>query len=255
MRDLIGIRLVLTIAGVLAGVAFTLVAGYDSVLVMGAAAAGFALLLGSLQLLFGVALQGELRFGWITVTELLRQALVVAMHHRARGGEWRSRPVLPRPDPRLRPHARAHGVACAPRDAAAAGLSPAALVAAAAAHRRLRDRRGAELGLLPHRHTGAVAAGQRARDRLLRDGVPRGGGSHRRARADHRGRLPDPHARRARRHKSARQCRLAPGGGGTDPRHLDDARPVPGGGADHRRAGRAISSIRAFRCCASRASR
>jgi O-antigen/teichoic acid export membrane protein len=79
MRDLIGIRLVLTIAGVLAGVAFTLVAGYDSVLVMGAAAAGFALLLGSLQLLFGVALQGELRFGWITVTELLRQALVVAI--------------------------------------------------------------------------------------------------------------------------------------------------------------------------------
>jgi O-antigen/teichoic acid export membrane protein len=79
MRDLIGIRLVLTIAGVLVGVAFTLVAGYDSVLVIGAAAAGFALVLQSLQLLLGVALQGELRFGWITVIDLLRQALIVAI--------------------------------------------------------------------------------------------------------------------------------------------------------------------------------
>jgi O-antigen/teichoic acid export membrane protein len=79
MRDLIGIRLVLTVTGVAAGVAFTLAAGYDSVLVMGAAASGFALLLQSLQLLLGASLQGELRFGWITVTELLRQALFVAI--------------------------------------------------------------------------------------------------------------------------------------------------------------------------------
>lgn len=79
MRDLIGIRIVLTVLGVLAGVAFTLAAGYDSVLVMGAAAAGFALLLQSLQLLLSASLQGELRFGWITVLELLRQALFVAV--------------------------------------------------------------------------------------------------------------------------------------------------------------------------------
>jgi O-antigen/teichoic acid export membrane protein len=78
MRDLLGIRLALTLAGLAVGVAFTLAAGYDSVLVAGTVAAGFALLLQSLQLLLGASLQGELRFGWITITELLRQALFVA---------------------------------------------------------------------------------------------------------------------------------------------------------------------------------
>ena len=78
MRDLLGIRLVLTVAGILAGVAFTLAAGYDSVLVAGTLAAGFALLLQSLQTLLGASLQGELRFGWITFTEVLRQVLFVA---------------------------------------------------------------------------------------------------------------------------------------------------------------------------------
>jgi O-antigen/teichoic acid export membrane protein len=79
MRDLLGIRVALTLAGIVAGVAFALAAGWDSVLVVGTLAAGFALLLQSLQLLLGASLQGELRFGWITVTELLRQALFVAL--------------------------------------------------------------------------------------------------------------------------------------------------------------------------------
>ena len=79
MRDLLGIRLALTLAGIVAGVAFALAAGYDSVLVVGTVAAGFALLLQSLQLLLGASLQGELRFGWVTIVELLRQALFVAL--------------------------------------------------------------------------------------------------------------------------------------------------------------------------------
>ena len=79
MRDLLGIRLALTLTGIAIGVGFTLVAGYDSVLVIGTVAAGFALLLQSLQLLLGASLQGELRFGWITVTEVMRQALFVAI--------------------------------------------------------------------------------------------------------------------------------------------------------------------------------
>ena len=78
MRDLLGIRLALTVLGIVAGVGFTLAAGYDSVLVVGTVAAGFALLLQSLQSLLGASLQGELRFGWITVTEVLRQVLFVA---------------------------------------------------------------------------------------------------------------------------------------------------------------------------------
>jgi O-antigen/teichoic acid export membrane protein len=79
MRDLLGIRIVLTLVGIAAGVAFALAAGYDSVLVLGTVAAGFALLLQALQSLLGVSLQGELRFGWVTITELLRQALFVAL--------------------------------------------------------------------------------------------------------------------------------------------------------------------------------
>jgi O-antigen/teichoic acid export membrane protein len=79
MRDLLGIRIALTAVGVLAGVAFTLVAGYDAVLVIGTVAVGAAMLLTSLQTLLGASLQGELRFGWVTVTELLRQALFVAV--------------------------------------------------------------------------------------------------------------------------------------------------------------------------------
>jgi O-antigen/teichoic acid export membrane protein len=79
MRDLLGIRLALTLTGVLAGVLFAIAVGYESVLVLGALAAGFALLLQSLQMLLGAGLQGELRFGWITISEVLRQALFVAI--------------------------------------------------------------------------------------------------------------------------------------------------------------------------------
>ena len=78
MRDLLGIRIALTLAGIALGIGFAIVAGYDSVLVVGTLVAGFALLLQSLQLLLGAALQGELRFGWITLTDVLRQALFVA---------------------------------------------------------------------------------------------------------------------------------------------------------------------------------
>lgn len=79
MRDLLGIRIVLTTGGVLAGIAFTILAGYQPVQVLGTAAVGAAVLLNSLQTLLGASLQGELRFGWVTTTELLRQALVVAL--------------------------------------------------------------------------------------------------------------------------------------------------------------------------------
>lgn len=79
LRDLLGIRLALTSAGIALGVAFAVVAGYPPVLVVGTAVAGAALLLQSLQTMIGSALQGELRFGWITLLEVLRQATFVAL--------------------------------------------------------------------------------------------------------------------------------------------------------------------------------
>lgn len=79
MRDLLGIRIALTCVGILAGIAFTLAARYDAVLVVGTAAVGAAFLLNAVQMLLSASLQGELRFGWVTITELLRQALMVAL--------------------------------------------------------------------------------------------------------------------------------------------------------------------------------
>lgn len=79
MRDLLGIRIALTSAGVLAAIAFTIAAGYPPVQVIGTVAVGAAFLLNAAQALFAASLQGELRFGWVTVNELLRQALMVAL--------------------------------------------------------------------------------------------------------------------------------------------------------------------------------
>jgi len=79
MRDLLGIRIALTCVGVVAGVGFAVVAGYPSVLVYGTLAAGCALLLQSVQTTLASALQAELRFGWITIVELLRQVIFVAL--------------------------------------------------------------------------------------------------------------------------------------------------------------------------------
>lgn len=79
MRDLLGIRIALGGAGVLAGVVFAIVAGYDRVLVIGTIAAGGAMLLTSVQTLLGVSLQATLRFGWVTVNDLLRQVLTVVV--------------------------------------------------------------------------------------------------------------------------------------------------------------------------------
>jgi O-antigen/teichoic acid export membrane protein len=79
MRDLLGMRIVLTLAGIGLGVGFALVAGYDSVLVLGTIAVGAGLLLQSMQTLLAIALHGELRFGWITATDVLRQLLFVSI--------------------------------------------------------------------------------------------------------------------------------------------------------------------------------
>jgi O-antigen/teichoic acid export membrane protein len=47
-------------------------------MVIGTAGAAAALLLHGVQLFLGVGLQGDLRFGWATLTELVRQAVSVA---------------------------------------------------------------------------------------------------------------------------------------------------------------------------------
>lgn len=79
MRDLLGIRVTLAFVAVGAAVLFAFVAGYPSVQVVGTAALGAAFVLWSMQQLLAASLQGELRFGWVTAIELLRQGLFVAL--------------------------------------------------------------------------------------------------------------------------------------------------------------------------------
>jgi len=78
LRALLGMRITLTVAGVAVAVGFAGVAGYDATLVAGTVLAGLGLLLQSLQSAATVPLQAELRFGWVTVAELVRQFVTVA---------------------------------------------------------------------------------------------------------------------------------------------------------------------------------
>ena len=79
MRSVLGIRLALSTGGVAVGVAFALVAGYDSPLVVGAVGAGVGVVLQAVQTLLTVPLQGRLRFGWTAALDLVRQALIVVL--------------------------------------------------------------------------------------------------------------------------------------------------------------------------------
>jgi O-antigen/teichoic acid export membrane protein len=81
LRELLGLRITLTLAGVVivAGVAAVL---YSSVYVAGVAIAGVGLLLQVTQDNYAVLLQVELRMGWVAMLDMLRQvgtALFVAL--------------------------------------------------------------------------------------------------------------------------------------------------------------------------------
>jgi len=77
LRALLGMRVTLTVAGVAAAVGFAGLAGYGTTLVAGTALAGLGLLLQSLQSAATVPLQAELRFGWVTLADLVRQFVTV----------------------------------------------------------------------------------------------------------------------------------------------------------------------------------
>jgi O-antigen/teichoic acid export membrane protein len=79
MGSAIGIRVVLTAAGVLVALAFGAVVGYSSTLIIGIALAGVALVFQLLQSLMAVTLQAQLRFGWVSIAELVRQGVNVAL--------------------------------------------------------------------------------------------------------------------------------------------------------------------------------
>jgi O-antigen/teichoic acid export membrane protein len=72
MSDLLGLRILLSAAGVAIGVAFAAVAGYGGGLALGVFFAGVGLMLAATQGLLSVVLQSRLRFGWAALIELTR---------------------------------------------------------------------------------------------------------------------------------------------------------------------------------------
>lgn len=77
LASILGLRLTLSVLSVTLGVAIAAALGYDGILVLGVLIAGLGFAVQVVQTLLTVPVLGELRFGWVTLIELLRQALGV----------------------------------------------------------------------------------------------------------------------------------------------------------------------------------
>lgn len=77
LRHLLGIRLVVASAGVLAALLFAFAAGYDEAMVAGTAAGGIGLILTIVYGTLSIPLQSSLRLGWVAGLDLIRQAATV----------------------------------------------------------------------------------------------------------------------------------------------------------------------------------
>jgi O-antigen/teichoic acid export membrane protein len=78
MANLLGVRIVLSTAAVAGALVFGVIAGYDEALIAGTAVAGAGLIAQTVQSLLAQPLQADLRFGWVTIADLLRQVTLVA---------------------------------------------------------------------------------------------------------------------------------------------------------------------------------
>jgi O-antigen/teichoic acid export membrane protein len=78
MRDLLGLRLTLTLVGLGFTTAFALAVGYSPALLAGAVAAGTAIVALVFQHTLSIPLTTNLRLGWIALLDFGRQALTVA---------------------------------------------------------------------------------------------------------------------------------------------------------------------------------
>ena len=79
MRDLLGLRIGISLVAVLLATGFAIVAGYDTALIVGTALASLGIALGSLQTTVAAPLTATLRLGQTSALELLRQAVFVGL--------------------------------------------------------------------------------------------------------------------------------------------------------------------------------
>ena len=75
LRTLLGLRLAMSAAGAVLALAFTLLAGYAAVYAAGVAICAAGLVLGAAQNAWATALQAELRLGWLSVIDIVRQVV------------------------------------------------------------------------------------------------------------------------------------------------------------------------------------
>jgi O-antigen/teichoic acid export membrane protein len=78
-RNLLGIRLVVSVVGVIVITLFSVVAGYGTRLTIGVALAGIGLLFQSAQSTLTASLVSELRLGWVAIFQFLRAALTATL--------------------------------------------------------------------------------------------------------------------------------------------------------------------------------
>jgi hypothetical protein len=79
LRELLGLRIVLSVAAVGVAIGFAAVAGYGATLVAGTAIAGVGFVLLGVQSIIAVPLLASLRLGRLTAVDLLRQVLTVGL--------------------------------------------------------------------------------------------------------------------------------------------------------------------------------
>lgn len=79
MANVLGIRLGIAAVGVVAATGFGVVAGYDDTMIAGIVLAGIGLLFATVQQTYAIPLGVSLRFGWLSLIELTRQAVFVAI--------------------------------------------------------------------------------------------------------------------------------------------------------------------------------
>lgn len=79
MSNLLGLRISLTLLGIVGSVIFAIAVGYSSLLVSGVVLAGAGLMFQNVQGTLALSLMSRLRLGLVTATEVSRQALTTAL--------------------------------------------------------------------------------------------------------------------------------------------------------------------------------
>lgn len=79
MSGILGIRLLLSVVGVIGATVFAAAVGYSQTIVLGTAIVGIGLTIQLLQTLLSVPLQGTMRLGWVAAADLLRNGVTTLL--------------------------------------------------------------------------------------------------------------------------------------------------------------------------------